>query len=62
MSDKAYLFTGRFCGDYIVEAMALGWFCRNPDCRVFNGDEKQFLLVCRCCGSPRPKREGKGKP
>ena len=29
-----------------------GWSC--PKCFVFNGDAKEKLTACRCCGSPRP--------
>jgi uncharacterized protein len=42
--------------DYVVEPLAVGWFCRNEECAVFNGDLKEFLLTCRTCGSPRPKK------
>ena len=42
--------------DYVVEALATGWYCRQPLCAVWNGDEKVFLLVCRVCGAPRPRR------
>lgn len=45
---------------WIVEPLSLGWFCRNPSCGVFNGDEKEFLLACRACASGRP--QGKGVP
>jgi hypothetical protein len=30
-----------------------GWQC--PGCLVFNGDAKERLEACRCCGGPRPK-------
>jgi hypothetical protein len=39
---------------YVVEPLALGWFCRS--CDSFNGDHKEFLTKCRCCDAPRPKR------
>jgi hypothetical protein len=42
--------------DYVVEALATGWYCRNPDCQVWCGDAKVFLLACRACGAPRPRR------
>ncbi len=34
-----------------------GWNCMNPECRVFNSDEKERLAFCRSCGDPRPKEE-----
>lgn len=40
---------------YVVEPLALGWYCPNADCGVFNGDEKVFLLKCRTCETGRPK-------
>lgn len=42
-------------GEYVVEPLTEGWFCRNPTCGVFNGDAKEFFLSCRTCGSDRPK-------
>jgi hypothetical protein len=30
----------------------LGWDC--PGCGAFNGDVKERLKACRCCGTPRP--------
>lgn len=30
-----------------------GRFC--PQCHAFNGDLREKLLVCRCCGAERPK-------
>ena len=41
---------------YVVEPLALGWYCPNADCGVFNGDEKVFLLKCRTCETDKPKR------
>lgn len=32
-----------------------GWTCSNPVCRVFNGEEKEILLRCRCCEMEKPK-------
>lgn len=29
-----------------------GWTC--PDCRTFNGEAKERLLICRACTTPRP--------
>jgi hypothetical protein len=29
-----------------------GWQC--TQCQAFNGTAKECLLVCRCCGAPRP--------
>jgi len=43
--------------EYIIEPLTLGWFCRNKDCGIFNGDLKEFLIECRYCKSPRPKHE-----
>ena len=43
---------------YIVEPLTVGWFC--PDkvkCGIFNTDEKEFLVECRACRTPRPKVE-----
>jgi hypothetical protein len=34
-----------------------GWMCRA--CRVFNGEAKETLWACRCCGAPRPETEEK---
>lgn len=42
-------------GEYVVEPLAEGWFCRNPVCGIFNGDAKEFLRTCRMCGSERPR-------
>jgi hypothetical protein len=42
--------------EYVIEPLALGWFCRNGACRAFNGDAKEFLIACRSCGSARPQR------
>jgi hypothetical protein len=39
---------------YRVEPLAVGWFCPDPACGVFNGDAKVFLTACRACGSERP--------
>ena len=42
--------------DYVVEVLATGWYCRETSCAVWNGDMKVFLLECRACGAPRPRR------
>lgn len=31
-----------------------GWFCPAPECGVFNGEAKEPLDECRCCGGARP--------
>ena len=41
--------------EYVREALAWGWYC--PECKVWNGDCKVFLLECRCCGHKRPRVE-----
>ena len=44
--------------DFVQEPLAVGWFCPNKEkCGVFNGDAQEFLLICRCCDAPRPKRK-----
>jgi hypothetical protein len=39
--------------EYVREMLAWGWFCRG--CGIWNGDEKEFLIVCRHCEHPRPR-------
>lgn len=29
-----------------------GWTC--PACRIFNGEQKERLEICRSCDAPRP--------
>lgn len=37
----------------LVSELALpGWFCVR--CRIFNGEAKERLTSCRCCGGGRP--------
>ncbi len=42
---------------YVEEALGVGWYCRNPECGIFNGDGKERLLICRGCDHARPRRE-----
>ena len=37
--------------------MLPGWTCDAPGCLVFNGEAKETLTACRCCGLPRPPAE-----
>lgn len=39
---------------YAIQPLALGFFCSRPSCGVFNGDGKEFRLMCRSCEAPRP--------
>lgn len=40
--------------EYVVEPLALGFFCRK--CKAFTGDAKEFHRTCRCCGADRPRK------
>lgn len=39
--------------DFVVEPLALGFFCRA--CGAFNGDAREFRFVCRACDADRPR-------
>lgn len=39
---------------YIVEPLALGFFCRA--CSVWNGDQKEVRTTCRACETERPRQ------
>ena len=41
---------------FVEEALGVGWYCRNLECQLFNGDGKERLLRCRGCGHERPRR------
>ena len=47
---------GTYREEYVREALAYGWTCPNKACGVWNGDEKEFLLSCRCCSTNRPRK------
>ena len=31
-----------------------GWFCPNPQCKIFNGEAKSVLTICRNCDTAKP--------
>jgi len=48
---------GTYREEYVKEALAYGWYCPNrTSCGVWNGDGREFLLHCRCCGTNRPRK------
>jgi hypothetical protein len=39
----------------IANVLCPGWWCENPECKLFVGTAKFDLQECRGCGSPRRK-------
>ncbi len=49
---------GTYQEEYVKEALAWGWKCRNrPACGVWIDDAPTFLIVCPHCGSARPRKD-----
>jgi len=41
----------------IANVLCPGWWCENPECKIFVGTAKFDLQECRCCGWPRRPTE-----